>query len=438
MTGNDLNSSAFILHIDADSFFTACEVVRNPSLRGQAVATGLERGIVSSLSYEAKARGVKRGMPLFEVKKICPEIVFLPSDYETYSLYSCRLFEIVRRFSPVVEEYSIDECFVDLRGAYKHSEMSYLQIARSISKCLHLELGFSFSLGLAPNKVLAKLASNFKKPNGLTKIEKSEIEFYLKQIKLSKVWGIGPQTTAYLNKCGLKTAEQFAAKDLNWIKNRMNKTKVEIWQELQGEIVYKVSSKRKDEFQSISRTRTFKPPSSKRAYVFSHLSNNAESACLKLRRYKLVTVKIFFFLKTQDLKILGHEIKLTRASDNPIEIIKYIDKYFHLIWNPLNLYRATGVVFMELRENTYRQADLFNEIEQSEKLSRVLSSLDIVSKRYGKSSLFLGSSLLAVQSEESREKKEKDDLRGLTYNNNLFKGDLSAKNLALPFLGEVK
>lgn len=430
-----INPESTILHIDADSFFAACEVARQPQLKGRPVVTGLERGIVSSLSYEAKALGIKRGMPLFQVKRICPDIVFLPSDYEMYSLYSCRLFEIVRRFSPQVEEYSIDECFADLSGLQRPLRMSYLQIAQEIQECLDKELGFSFSLGLAQTKILAKLASNWEKPAGLTRIAPGEIQYYLKQSDVSEVWGIGPQTTAYLNKLGIRNAWQFAQKNIDWLRARMNKTQIEIWQELQGMQVFEVTSEKKDKYQSISKTKTFTPPSRVESYIFSHLSKNVENACIKLRRYKLATQKIYFFLKTQDFKIHGYEFKLTRPSDNPIEIIKLIDRYFSLVISPNRLYRASGVVFMDLRENVSRQADLFNEIELSEKLSKVFSSLDAVSKRYGRTSLFLGSSLAAICAEE---KKDKEELSDPAFDHGLLKGDFSGKNLGLPFLGDVK
>ncbi len=105
-----------IVHIDADAFFAACEQSLNPKLKGKPVITGQERGIAASMSYEAKARGVTRGMTLREVKRICPDAIILPSDYETYSLLSKRLFSIVKRYTPDVEEYSIDECFADITG----------------------------------------------------------------------------------------------------------------------------------------------------------------------------------------------------------------------------------------------------------------------------------------------------------------------------------
>src|SRR6516165_1794772 len=148
-----------ILHIDGDAFFATCEQSRRPVLQGRPVVTGKERGIAASMSYEAKARGVTRGMRLAEIRKICPDAVILPSDYETYSLLSKRLFSIVRRYTPDVEEYSIDECFADLTGLQRPLRMSYKTMAATIQRDLNTELGFTFSLGLAPTKVLAKVGS---------------------------------------------------------------------------------------------------------------------------------------------------------------------------------------------------------------------------------------------------------------------------------------
>src|SRR5579864_3808649 len=116
MWGGPSSYPRAILHVDGDAFFASVEVAKDPKLRGKPVITGKERGIVSACTYEAKNAGVKRGMILSEVRKVCPEAVILPSDYETYSLYSQRMYDIVRRFTPMVEEYGIDECFGDLTG----------------------------------------------------------------------------------------------------------------------------------------------------------------------------------------------------------------------------------------------------------------------------------------------------------------------------------
>ncbi len=422
-----------VLHIDGDCFFASCEVARRPELRGKAVVTGLERGIVSSLTYEAKAKGVKRAMSLREVKRICPEVVFLPSDYETYSLYSMRMFNIVRRFTPDVEEYSIDECFADITGLQRPLNMSYEKIAQKIKETLDSELGFTFSVGLAPTKVLAKVGSKWKKPSGLTIIPGKDIHLFLDKLSVDKIWGIGPQTSAYLNKCGIKTALDFAEKDLAWVKSRLTKPHQEIWEELRGNMVYAIDKNKKSSYQSISKTKTFTPPSTEKEYIFSQLSKNTESACIKLRRYNLAAKKIFFFLKTQDFRFKGFEFKLIRPTDNPIEIIRTIDKYFAEVFLEDNLFRSTGIVLMDLTENVYRQADLFNEVITAEKISKIFGSIDGMAKRYGKHTLFLGSSLEAINKVQHRgDRQILADRKG-----DLFKGETYRKRLAIPFLGGV-
>ncbi|MEI6528945.1 MAG: DNA polymerase IV [Candidatus Falkowbacteria bacterium] len=422
-----------ILHVDGDCFFASCEVARRPELKGKAVVTGLERGIVSSLTYEAKARGVRRAMSLKEVKRICPDVVFLPSDYETYSLYSLRMYSIVRRFTPDVEEYSIDECFADLTGLQRPLNMSYEEIAEKIKTTLNSELGFTFSVGLAPTKILAKLGSKWKKPSGLTIIPGPDIHLYLEKTSIDQVWGIGPQTTAYLNKFGIRTAQQFAEKDSDWVQKNLTKPHQEIWQELKGQVVYQVDNNKKDNYQSISKTKTFTPPSSEREYVFSQLSKNIENSCIKLRRYKLAAKKIFFFLKTQDFRFHGYEVKLIRPTDSPVEIIKMVDKYFASVFSENKLFRATGIVMMDLVENTSRQADLFNEVIMAEKISKIFASVDGIAKRYGKHTLFLGSSFSAM----TKAQHGGDRQRAAERKGDLFKGETMRKRLAIPYMGGV-
>src|SRR3972149_1813780 len=136
-----------IMHMDADAFFASCERAIHPELRGRPGITGKERGIVAAASYEAKARGVQRGVRLSDVKKLCPDAVILPSDYETYSLFSVRMFEILRCFSPDVEEYSIDEAFVDLTGLRRSFHGSYEMIAEKMQKTIGNQQGVTVSIG---------------------------------------------------------------------------------------------------------------------------------------------------------------------------------------------------------------------------------------------------------------------------------------------------
>ncbi|MEN6622545.1 MAG: DNA polymerase IV, partial [Smithella sp.] len=168
-----------IAHIDGDAFFTSCEEAIHPELRGKPLITGGERGIVACASYSAKKIGVKRGVPLHEAKIMCPDLIILPSDYETYSLFSRRMFNIMRRFTPDVEEYSIDEAFTDITGMRRALHSSYEEIALRMKKEIERELGITVSVGLSITKVLAKIASKHQKPAGMTIIKGRDIAQYL-------------------------------------------------------------------------------------------------------------------------------------------------------------------------------------------------------------------------------------------------------------------
>jgi DNA polymerase-4/DNA polymerase V len=431
-----LNSSTTypraIIHIDGDCFFAACEVLQRPELRGKSVVTGSERGIVSSLTYEAKACGVKRGMPLHEVRRVCPEVVLLPSDYELYSLISERMFAIVRRFTSVVEEYSIDECFADLTGLEITHGLSYELIAKKIKETLDHEIGITFSVGLAPTKVLAKIGSKWQKPSGLTFIPTHKIVDFLTQTKVGQVWGIGPQTTLKLENLGIFNADALASKSKSWLEAHFYKPQLEIWQELQGVAVNPVTCVRQV-YQSISKTKTFTPASTDEGFVFSQLSKNIENACIKLRRHGLVSGRIHFFLKTQQFEYFGLEIKLGQDTVLPSEIVSIVEKHFREIYNPYLEYRATGVTLLDLREVGSVQFDLFGRAERTEKLKALFVSVDKLAEKYGKHVTFLGSSLRAMVGGAHVGSRAEAPARHL----NLFVGESSRKRLGLPFMGEV-
>jgi len=423
-----------ILHIDGDAFFASCEVAKNPSLKGKPVITGKERGIVSAATYEAKARGVKRGMRLSEVLKVCPDAVILPSDYETYSLFSERMYRIVRRYTPMVEEYSIDECFADLGGMRRVNHMSYLQIAERIKYELDSELGMTFSIGLSATKVLAKIGSKWKKPSGLTVIPLRDASQFLIKTPVENVWGIGPNTASFLHKHGIRTAQDFIKKDKLWVTKNLPKPFVEIWQELNGELVYELDAKGKESYQSISKTKTFTPPSTDYSFVFSQLSKNIENACIKARRWNLVTPVIFFFLKTQDFKYYGCEIKLPYQTSVPQDIMKLVSEYFPQVFKKGIQYRATGITLMKLTNGDGAQLDLFGGVLKSEGLKQVFNSVDEISAKYGKHAIFLASSLKAMNN--SAHLGGRGDVTERVTN--LFKGETSRRRLNIPMLGEVK
>ena len=175
-----------ILHFDGDSFFASVEQVMDYRLRGRPLVTGGERGAITSASIEAKRLGINRGVSLRDAKKLCPELVIVSSDYVSYAIFAERMYAIVREFTPLIEEYSIDECFADITGLDRVFKMSYADIAIAIKKKLETSLGLTFGVGLGPNKVLAKVASKHRKPAGFTIIRQNTLESFLKNLPIGE------------------------------------------------------------------------------------------------------------------------------------------------------------------------------------------------------------------------------------------------------------
>jgi len=383
-----------IAHIDGDAFFTSCEEAIHPNLRGKAIITGGERGIVACASYPAKKLGVKRGVPLHEARKICPGLIILPSDYETYSLFSKRMFDIMRRFTPDVEEYSIDEAFSDITGMRRFWKASYEEIALNMKKAIEKELSITVSVGLSITKVLAKAASKHQKPSGMTVITGPDIASYLNDLPVEKIWGIGPATTHYLAKLGIHTALAFAQMPEKTVLKKFTKPGVEIWQELRGKSVYPVTTGEKTSYASISKTKTFAPPSSNGEYLFAQLMRNMESACIKARRYSLAPNRIVVFLKKQDFHSVGSEAKLSRPCACPLEISGVIHELFDACYCSRDTYRATGVVLLDLEADADKQYTLFDNPIQAEKIKDIYSVADELGQKFGKHTVHLGSSHL--------------------------------------------
>jgi len=382
-----------ILHVDGDAFFTSCEEAIHPELKGRPIITGGERGIVACASYAAKKLGVKRGVPLHEARKICPDLLILPSDYETYSLFSRRMFNIIRRFTPQTEEYSIDEAFADLTGLRRPFHASYETIALKIKTEIERELGIGVSAGLSLSKVLAKAASKYKKPDGFTVIPGRQIAHYLRDLPVEKVWGIGYATANYLNKMGVRTALEFARMPEEVVRKRFTKPGVETWQELRGESVYAVSPEEKSAYASISKTKTFAPPTDNREYLFAQLLRNLESACIKARRYGLAPQKVVAFLKKQNFDTAAAEAKLNRPSNYPMEFVGTLEEMFDSLYRKDGgLYRATGIVLIDLAPHAHVQYSLFEDAVKAEKIRELYQAVDELSGKYGKHTLHLGAS----------------------------------------------
>jgi DNA polymerase-4/DNA polymerase V len=417
-----------IAHIDGDAFFTSCEEAIHPELKGKALITGGERGIVACASYPAKKLGIKRGVPLHEARRICPGLIILPSDYETYSLFSRRMFCIMQRFTPDVEEYSIDEAFADITGMRRALRSSYEEIVVKMKKEIETELGITVSVGLSITKVLAKAASKHQKPAGITIIRGRDIADYLRNLPVEKVWGIGNATTNYLAKMGIHFALEFAQLPEKKVRDKFTKPGVEIWQELRGESVYPVTTEEKSSYASISKTKTFVPPTSNAEYLFAHLMRNIESACIKARRYSLAPNRIGIFLKKNNFNTVGNEAKLSRPCAFPLEISGIIHDLFASCYCLKDIYRSTGVVLLDLEPDTNIQYSLFDDPIKAEKIKELYNVADELGKKFGKHALHLGSSHPIDKLGKGR--RGTPTIREQTQ----LKGETQRRHLGLPLL----
>lgn len=418
---------AFV-HVDGDAFFTSVEQSIHPSLKGRPVVTGKERGIIACASYEAKALGIRRGVALWEARKMCRDLVVLPSDYEMYSLYSKRMFDILRRYTPVVEEHSIDEGFADISGLRRVFHTSYEDIARRMQADIHAELDIGVSIGLSLSKGLVKLASKFRKPRGFTAVAGHHIHLFLQRTPLDEVWGFGRNTVQLLRKHGLATAYDFVMKPEQWAKRWLGKVGCDIWTELRGGSVMPVVTEEKSTYATISKCKTFTAPSVDRDFLYAKLVRNVESAFIKLRRYQLCAREMVVTLRYSNYSQESMEAKLNRPTSSTQEVIPLVRALFEALYRPGATYRATMVVLGKLKPDRCRQYELFDDPVRIDAMARASRAVDEINERFGKHRIALGPSLCLPHHRIT----DRDDLPWRRHH--LLPGETARKRLNLPRL----
>jgi DNA polymerase IV len=416
-----------IIHVDGDAFFTSVEQAMHPALKNRPVVTGKERGIIACASYEAKRLGIKRGVSLWDARKICPHLVVLPSDYESYSIYSKRMFEIMGHYTPWVEESSIDEGFADISGLQRLFRKSYEQIACDIQDEIRRKLDISVSVGLSLSKTLAKLASDFKKPGGITPIPGTQIESFLEKTQLEAVCGFGTKTVQLMAKYGMRTAHDFIARPESVAGRLLGKIGRELWHELQGQSVYPVNPDPEPPKASISKAKTF-TPSSSREFVYAQLIRNSESAFIKLRRHSLTCGEITIALRTQEYKEEYASARLPHSISSTHHAIPVLRDLFTGLFRNNTVYRLAMVVLTRIATDKTVQYELFEDPVRTEKATRLSGVVDKLGAQYGKHKVCLGTSLYLA-------KQPVTERRRLPWRKeNLLPGETARKRLNLPRL----
>ncbi len=367
------------LHIDGDAFFASVYQATHPEAQGKPVAVGYERGIATALSYEAKKRGVKRGMMISEIKRICPECIIASSDYRVYQLFSHRMTNIVKTYTPDVECYSVDEVFADITGCDALHKMSYLHLAQTIKRKIELSLGLTVSVGVASTKTLTKIASNAEKPSGCVVLTPLNSNDYLHATDVEDIWGIGHRLSARLKGLGIHTAYDFVHMSDSELRLNFNKTIVQTWYELKGIPMFNLSTEHKEEYKSIQKTATVTPPTRNKDLLHARISHHIENAFMKARKYKYRVHSVDIFLKTQKFTYATTTIKLKEPIEYPYLIRTQIHAAFERIYRPHTDYRATGCTLYNFQHTDVIQERLFHT--QSELETKLKNIYPLYEKR---------------------------------------------------------
>ncbi len=382
------NSNNLYLHVDGDSFFVACELTRQPSLRGKPVIVGGDRGIAVAMSMEAKKLGVTRGMPVFKIKKLFPEVIILSHHFDLYQEIARGLYQILTTYFIEVEVYSIDECFALVQPFevryYGGEEKLMNKLQKEISEKLHV----SYSLGLARTKALAKLASKLEKPSGLVILLNKQDEICaLKNTPIDDIWGIGWRTYPRLQSLGLQTAYDFTHYSPVKIASDFSQPLLVLQKEFNGEQIMKVHSNVDPRDQkSIQSTATFHPASTDPRVIQRELAENAEHACEEARELHLVSNKVSFFVKTSEFKYRFDEVKLDAYTADPGVILGALESKFSKILKALGQrerIRSTGVILHNLIREEAAPRDLFGKQEKALKHLVIETTADKIRKKFG-------------------------------------------------------
>jgi DNA polymerase-4 len=369
-----------ILHIDMDAFFISVEQRDDPSLRGKpaAVCGSLSRSVVTSATYEARPYGIRAGMSTQEAKRRCPELILVKGDHSKYTATAARIFSLLKDYTPVVEVASIDEAYLDITQSLLLFK-SPLHIAQSIKNRIQEKEGLTCSIGIAPNKLLAKLASRLKKPDGLTLIQKEEVETVLKDLPVSSLFGIGPKLEEELKSMGVSTCGQLGRFPVSLLARRfgmIGERLHEMGLGWDGSPV--VPFDEEEDAKSISHSVTLEEDTSDRNLLRKVLLQLSEKTSRRMRRQGFYGRRIAITVRYSDFFTFSKQKTLSQWVNSGDEIYRYTLELFESISPPKPI-RLLGVGVSQLKKEWY-QLDLF---ERREKKDKLLKAMDKVNGRFG-------------------------------------------------------
>lgn len=381
-----------IAHVDADSFFASVLVRSNPGLQGKPLlAIGMGGGCVIAATYEAKAKGVKTGMPLFEARKLVPGAIEMAADFRETGLASEQIESILRSVCPIVQQYSIDEWFMDLGSIVGGAPKDPEAWGRDIQTQVRLETALSVSVGIAGSKLLSKMASEERKPAGVTYVSKDSAEAFLRKRPAAAIPGIGRQRTAKTDAIGLLTAWDIAVANPSQIVPICGRPGLEMQRELLGERVEGFVTEAVPP-KSISRCRTFKATDDRmtaKAYLLKHL----EYCVMKMRRWNLGAAEVSVWLRAPDFAYRGAHRKLGKLAITADDIAgPALSALGSLTWHGQR-FNQIGLALTNLQNADIRQQSLFDDPNVVMGKEKLQEAMDALHTRYGRDSVTRASAL---------------------------------------------
>jgi len=365
-----------------DAFFAAIEVLDDSSLKGKPVIVGglSRRGVVSTASYEARRFGIHSAMPLFKAREKCPHGIFLPVKMERYKEVSKKIMGLLKDFSPLVEQVSIDEAYLDITGTENLFGCPE-EIARQIKERIGKEIGLTCSIGIAPNKFIAKVASDMHKPDGLTIIKDTEVDRFLSILPIAKIPGVGKRTIEGLDRQGIKTVGDLQRFTREQLLKDFGKFGLRLYHIAKGRGDSEVVPKR--ETKSISSEETLQKDTKDFTYLKGLIDSHADKVGGRLRAARLKGKTITLKLKLEDFS----EISRSRTIRNPTYSSKVISDYAvkQLVDYPLKKkVRLIGVAVSGLGVSKEEsQISLFVNADKPDKNQKVDEAMDTIRSKFG-------------------------------------------------------
>lgn len=379
-----------IAHVDCDAFYASVEKRDNPALRDvPLIVGGGTRGVVSTCCYIARISGVRSAMPMFKARELCPEAVIIKPDMEKYSRVGRQIRDKMRALTPLVEPLSIDEAFLDLSGTERLHHASPAETLVHFSRQIEAEIGVSVSIGLAPNKFLAKIASDFEKPRGFSVIGAAEAKSFLAAQPVGLIWGVGKVFQEKLGRDGIRTIGQLQGMDPTDLARRYGAMGLRLAKLCTGEDDRSVSPKR--EMKSVSNETTFDTDISSYDTLRAVLRRLSEKVSQRLKESGIAGRTVTLKLKTDNFKIVTR----SRGLPDPTQLADRIHRTGEDLLRPEadgRRFRLLGIGVSDLSDAaTADPADLVDR--DAERRALAERAVDKLRSKFGDRSVELGLTL---------------------------------------------